>query len=304
MKNIFIQKHKIFAIIFIVSVLCLIAISHITTLQDEKIPTLYIPAVGGSILDNTQVYNLDSIESDINSTSQTLCVYRMKPVNLSQEKEKIQNMFDVSSADIGAFPTGNTLTDGTTIGIDPQTGRWFYQKPIDFEATGGALSDKEAIQIAENFIADNNLYSLESLGEAKLGVTSTGDATQGTEEILRKNVYFYPQIDGKPVYGTFRICISISPNGEVIGVDKFVNELQLVDVPIEGKKFNDVVTALDEKDYVLNSEIAPNSISIDSISDAFYADPESEYIQPIYVLEGTDESASKEYSIWMDARAN
>lgn len=92
----------------------------------------------------------------------------------------------MSSSDIGTFPTGNTLSDGTTVGIDAQTGRWFYQKPIDFDAKEGTLSDADAIQIAEQFIADNNLYPLQELGDAKVGTTSTGDATQGTEEILRK----------------------------------------------------------------------------------------------------------------------
>ena len=304
MKNKFIEKRKIRATFCVLGMLCVVAILCFSESQHKDIPALYIPAVGGSALDNTQVHILDSIEPDVNSTSQTLSVYRLKQVDLSQEKAKIQNLFHVSPADIGSYPTGNTLVDGTTIGIDAQTGRWFYQKPIDFDAKGGALSDQDAIRIAEDFIADNDLYPLDSLGEAKIGTTSTGDATQGTEEILKKNVYFYPEIDGKPVYGTFRICISVSPSGEIVGVDKLANEYELVDVPVEGKSFKDVTAALDQKDYVLNSEVAPRSISIDSISDAFYADPESEYIQPIYVLEGIDENAAEEYSIWMDARSN
>lgn len=196
------------------------------------------------------------------------------------------------------------MTDGTTVGIDAQTGRWFYQRPIDFDATGGTLSDADAIQIAEQFIADNDLYPLKELGDAKVGTTSTGDAAQGTEEVLRKNVYFYPEIAGKPVYGTFRICISISGSGEIVGVDKFANEYALVDADVEGKNYREVATSLSENDYTLNAEVAPNSILIDSVSDAFYADPESEYIQPIYVLEGSGENQTEKYDIWMDARSN
>ena len=235
---------------------------------------------------------------------QSLAVYRLKPVNLNQEKKKIGELFQISSSDIGAFPTGNTLPDGTTVGIDAQTGRWFYQRPIDFDATGGTLSDTDAIQIAEQFIADNDLYPLKELGDAKVGTTSTGDAAQGTEEVLRKNVYFYPEIAGKPVYGTFRICISISGSGEIVGVDKFANEYALVDADVEGKNYHEVATSLSENDYTLNAEVAPNSILIDSVSDAFYADPESEYIQPIYVLEGSGENQTEKYDIWMDARSN
>ena len=236
--------------------------------------------------------------------SQSLSVYRLKPVNLNQEKKKIGELFQISSSDIGAFPTGNTLPDGTTVGIDAQTGRWFYQKPIDLDAKEGVLSDADAIQIAEQFLADNNLYPLKELGDAKVGTTSTGDAAQGTEEVLRKNVYFYPEVAGKPVYGTFRICISISGSGEIVGVDKFANEYALVDADVEGKNYHEVATSLSENDYTLNAEVAPNSILIDSVSDAFYADPESEYIQPIYVLEGSGENQTEKYDIWMDARSN
>lgn len=107
-----------------------------------------------------------------------------------------------------------------------------------------------------------------------------GDAAQGTEEILRKNVYFYPEIAGKPVYGTFRICISVSGSGEIVGVDKFANEYTLVDVDVEGKNYREVATSLSKKEYTLNAEVAPDSILVDSVSDAFYADPESEYTCP------------------------
>mgnify|MGYP000399967202 CR=1 FL=1 len=75
--------------------------------------------------------------------------------------------------------------------IDAQTGRWFYQKPIDFDAKEGTLSDADAIQIAEQFIADT-ICTAAGARDAKVGTTSTGDATQGTEEILRKNSIFLP----------------------------------------------------------------------------------------------------------------
>lgn len=303
MKNMSIKKCRIFIAICVTTMLCIAAILYNAAPTNSRIPKLYIPVMGGSSSENTNVRLLDSLESDINNTSETIAVYRLKQVDLSQEKKKIQKLFNVSSRDIGTYPEGNTLSDGTTIGIDAKTGRWFYQKPIDFNSTG-VLSDANAVRIAKKFIEDNELYPVESLGEAKIGITSTGDATQGTEEILRKNVYYYPHIDGNPVYGTFRICISVSPSGEVIGVDKLANEYELVNISVEGKSFNSVKSALDENDYVLNAEVAPNNISVDSVSDAFYADPESEYIQPIYVFEGTDESTSEEYSIWMDARMN
>ena len=304
MKKFVIRNRKIFVAVCVAVILCVVTVLHFAEPQEEQIPKLKLPVVEGIATANIRVSIEDTIESEIDNVSQSLAVYRLKPVNLNQEKQKIGELFQISSSDIGAFPTGNTLPDGTTVGIDAQTGRWFYQRPIDFDAKEGVLSDADAIQIAEQFIADNDLYPLKELGDAKVGTTSTGDAAQGTEEILRKNVYFYPEIAGKPVYGTFRICISISGRGEIVGVDKFANEYALVDADVEGKDYREVATSLSENDYTLNAEVAPNSILIDSVSDAFYADPESEYIQPIYVLEGSGENQTEKYDIWMDARSN
>ena len=304
MKNFVIRNRKIFVAVCVAVILCVVTVLHFAEPQNEQIPKLKLPVVGNIATANIRVSIEDTIESEIDNVSQSLAVYRLKPVNLNQEKKKIGELFQISSSDIGAFPTGNTLPDGTTVGIDAQTGRWFYQKPIDLDAKEGVLSDADAIQIAEQFIADNDLYPLKELGDAKVGTTSTGDAAQGTEEVLRKNVYFYPEIAGKPVYGTFRICISISGSGEIVGVDKFANEYALVDADVEGKNYREVATSLSENDYTLNAEVAPNSILIDSVSDAFYADPESEYIQPIYVLEGSGENQTEKYDIWMDARSN
>lgn len=304
MKNFVIRNRKIFVAACVGVMLCVVTVLHFAEPQHEKIPRLKLPAAGNIATENVRVSIEDTARSEIDNASQSATVYRLKPVDLHQEKKKIGELFQISSSDIGTFPTGNTLSDGTTVGMDAQTGRWFYQKPIDFDATGGTLSDADAIRIAEQFIADNDLYPLKELGDAKVGTTSTGDATQGTEEILRKNVYFYPEIAGKPVYGTFHICISVSGSGEIVGVDKFANEYALVDADVEGKNYHAVATSLSENDYTLNAEVAPNSILIDSVSDAFYADPESEYIQPIYVLEGSGENQTEKYDIWMDARSN
>ena len=304
MKNFVIQNRKIFVTTRVAVMLCVVTVlAFCRNRRMSKFRRLNLPAVGNIVTANTRVSIADAAESEIDNASQSLAVYRLKPVNINQEKKKIEDLFQVSSSDIGTFPTGNTLFDGTTVGIDAQTGRWFYQKPIDFDAKEGTLSDADAIQIAEQFIADNNLYPLQELG-TRSWQTSTGDATQGTEEILRKNVYFYPEIAGKPVYGTFRICISVSGTGEIVGVDKFANEYTLVDADVEGKNYHEVATSLSENEYTLNAEVAPSSILVDSVSDAFYADPESEYIQPIYVLEGSEENQTEKYDIWMDARSN
>ena len=57
-------------------------------------------------------------------------------------------------------------------------------------------------------------------------------------------------------------------------------------------------------DTANNPQTPEEAPEVDSVSDAFYADPESEYIQPIYVLEGFGENQTEKYDIWMDARSD
>ena len=186
MKNFVIQNRKIFVTTCVAVMLCVVTVLHFAEPQDEQIPKLNLPAVGNIVTANTRVSIADAAESEIDNASQSLAVYRLKPVNINQEKKKIEDLFQVSSSDIGTFPTGNTLSDGTTVGIDAQTGRWFYQKPIDFDAKEGTLSDADAIQIAEQFIADNNLYPLQELGDAKLVRHRPGMQHKGQKKFSEK----------------------------------------------------------------------------------------------------------------------
>ena len=155
MKNVIIPNRKILVAACVAVILCVVTVLHFAKPQNKQIPMLKLPVAGNIATENIRVSIEDTIESEIDNVSQSLTVYRLKPVDINQEKKKIGELFQISSSDIGTFPTGNTLSDETTVGIDAQTGRWFYQKPIDFDIKGGTLSDTDAIQIAEQFIADN-----------------------------------------------------------------------------------------------------------------------------------------------------
>ena len=125
MKKFVIQNRKIFVAVCVAVILCVVTVLHFAEPQNKQIPKLKLPVVGNIATANIRVSIEDTIESEIDNVSQSLAVYRLKPVNLNQEKKKIGELFQISSSDIGAFPTGNTLPDGTTVGIDAQTGRWF-----------------------------------------------------------------------------------------------------------------------------------------------------------------------------------
>lgn len=290
------RKKSVIALILLLSIACMGGAVHHAS-SGEQIPKLQLPKAGNLDTSSVQVTLEASAAEQL--IGEELPVYRMKAVDADAERQKISRIFDVKPTEIGSFPDGNTLDGRVSVGLDEQTGRWFYREALDWDAAGKVtLSDEEAIEIAQNFITENDLYPVDDLGEAKIGETYTGTEVEGNKQTLQKNVYYYPTVAGEKVYGNFRICVSIGSNGNIVGVDKFANEYELVN-RIDSKKQEAVEQALAEGDYTFEGETALQALGLDALSYAFYADPESEYIQPIYVLEDQEEKCS----IWMDAAA-
>lgn len=257
----------------------------------DEIPALHLPQPGNVSTQGVQA----ALGGKVEILGGTRPVYRLQAVDADAERQKICRLFGLEPSEVGGFPDGNRLKDGASVGLDTQTGRWFYEKPLDWDAAAsGMLSDEEAVERARAFIAQNELYPVEDLGQAKIGETYTGGALEGNKQTLRKTVYFYPALDGKAVYGNFRIGIALDPAGDIVGVDKFACAYELAD-QVPAKDRDAVEQALAGRDYVLSAETAPNHLTITEVSDAFYADPESRYLQPIYVFQ------TEVGSLWMDA---
>ena len=98
MKKFVIQNRKIFVAACIAVMLCVVTVLHFAEPQDEQIPKLKLPVVENTVTANTRVSIVDTAESEIDSASQSLTVYRLKPVNLNQEKKKIGDLFRISAA--------------------------------------------------------------------------------------------------------------------------------------------------------------------------------------------------------------
>ena len=88
MKKFVIQNRKIFVAACIAVMLCVVTVLHFAEPQDEQIPKLKLPVVENTVTANTRVSIVDTAESEIDSASQSLTVYRLKPINLNQEKKK------------------------------------------------------------------------------------------------------------------------------------------------------------------------------------------------------------------------
>ena len=86
MKNVIIPNRKILVAACVAVILCVVTVLHFTKPQNEQIPRLKLPVAGNIATENIRVSIEDTAESEIDNVSQSLTVYRLKPVNPNQEK--------------------------------------------------------------------------------------------------------------------------------------------------------------------------------------------------------------------------
>ena len=173
---------------------------------------------------------------------------------------------------------------------------------LDLDVTSGTVEVKH--------VSGGPVRVIES-GRVATGTVAFDAATQNLAEIKGSTLKIrqFDCDDERAIDRTVTVELPREVADNMVGITANVGS---GDLTVAGIACHDLNLTLDSGDVeftgtvtdTLNAEVAPNSILIDSVSDAFYADPESEYIQPIYVLEGSGENQTEKYDIWMDARSN
>lgn len=197
--------------------------------------------------------------------------------------------------------------DEFTVMIDAETGYWTYKlKHTPSPLSDAVISDDEAIQIATQFVDQKELWTGEFSNVAVTNTTGGGWTRE--EYVKEKNVYFYPSIDGRSVFGIFRICVSLDPYGTVVDVKKQVNEVSEV-IQVPAKTLDSVQSDLKLHNY--SGSFSENLIDaqIYDCDLSYYADAVSvngkTYVYPVYVLLGEGESGSgeiKSFDVIIDAQ--
>ena len=116
-----------------------------------------------------------------------------------------------------------SFDDGRMVTVNSDIGFWSYTREFDFSQPIDLPDDAEAKALAEAFILENKLLDTVDPDNLTVQYTTTGDKLQGTEQILEKTVTYFPDLDGTPVYGLYRISVTIGDRGEIIGVQKQAN---------------------------------------------------------------------------------
>lgn len=271
-----------------------------------KIPQLNMAPYGGP---SCAAVRLAS--ANLEQTSEVLPVYQMEIASVSEMKAEIARVMSLS------FDEATRVNSGTQywmyqigdadIMLDEELGFWTYRIPQEISIPEQLPTDEEAIAIADAFLAEAQLYH----GALRPGIVSnTTTGITGTEEILNKDIYYYPEFDGMNVYGVFRIVIGIGDHGQIISVSKQVQDVtEAARVPLAAPET--LQARLDAGDCVSSPQNPVAEAEVESGRLAYYSDitPSNGklYIHPIYELTaaGTNELGETEtFSVWVSAAAD
>lgn len=212
----------------------------------------------------------------------------------------------------GQINTRKYKLPGGMLYLTESTGYWNYKSDT---------SSSEDGVVAEKFISDDEIKvktaelikSYDLLDGKSYNVSMESSTTCGwnsPEKIMSKDVYVYPNIDAKEVYGVDRMIVSYDSEGNIIEIFYCCNPVSKVtDVAL--KSADAVKKALDAGDYSAALSYSMKSADIRSVKLAYYADSAPNhkgklYIYPVYVLtaEGTGISNdTEEFDIIVDAVA-
>lgn len=282
---------KIYLLSFLI-ILIIFAVSYILYINSNKIPALNIPMPGQEMpqIDYKVTAKFENLPTEA-------MVYKFKkPQNV--DFYSIAKKFGLSGK---AQYDSETKTykikeevDGKlkySFTYEAETGRWEYIDEEEMYLNDNPTnipSDEEAKRIATEFLKKEGLFS-ERFTYCTVVPASSGDKLTNDYKVHYKDVYFYPSINGKPIYGVSRIVISVGDNGKIIGVLKWYKDFE------EYKKVK-IIPAEKALERVKRRQASNNinprakSATINKVFLAYWEDAgtieEQPYLQPVWVFAG------------------
>lgn len=283
MKKLYSRKIGIAALT--AAVLFIFILLHSVPMQNQKIPELEFPAyVNQSEVENT--CNLDKLRLPTETIS---AVYRLKKPDTAQDQENIRKALGLDeNAKFGTLSDPAPVSSEAVLGYDTNTGRWVYQTDLAYDTGENVPDEQKAVQIASDFIS--RLYPAEFPGTPVAVADISAEWEGHTSEVVRWNVSYYPTVENRPVYGVFRICIAVGANGKIVEVEKLAGEYEKVaEVPLAD--LQTVKNNFTAQKFLCIKDERPLKPAMEQAELGFYADAESEYIQPVYDISNADKTA-------------
>lgn len=276
------KTKKIYALAVII-LICVGILFVSKNISHNNIPKLNITQTS-SLNDSIDITL--SIDNDI-QTQVAVPVYKMKPIKLNEEAQKIKKAFGLSNIDFQSNKSYINIEDemnikGAVISLE-ENGYWSYTTDMAFYTGENLPTKDQALEIADKFIKENDIFPIEKLGNPTISELSTGDGISQPREVLAWNISYNPKIYGKDVCGIYRICVSVGSNGKIVGVDKLANDYELVD-SVNLKDYKQINSDFESGNFALCGKTESDKIVLSNIQMKYYVQRDSEYIQPVYII--------------------
>lgn len=260
---------------------------------DVTIPHPIISLPGGE----TDIpVNLDS--ASLQNTGNTQAVYEMIVPSVEELTLQIGSVATLSDAETSWVAGENkfySFEDGSVVTLDESLGFWSYSQVTNYSSDIMLPSDDEAKMIACEYIEETGLFDDVNIDELIVSYSTTGlDVEAGGERVIEKTVSYFPTVNDMPVYGLYRVAVTIGDQGTIIGVLKQANPVNYVgDVVV--KTESEIVEDVVKKNYSLNySGVQCDELVAEEGYEAYYCDAYSPFLLPTYVISGATEEGSGE----------
>ena len=197
----------------------------------------------------------------------------------------IVNNCNLDHAKFGTVSDPMPASSTAVLGYDTESGRWIYQTDLAYDTGENVPEKQKAIQIANDFIS--NLYPVETLGNPTAIADMSGEERNKPSSVVRWNVFYYPTVENRPVYGVFRICIAVGAEGKIVGVEKLAGEYEKI-AQVQLSDLRTIKNRFLAQDFLCTRDESPQNRKMEQAELGFYADVGGEYIQPVYVVSSND----------------
>lgn len=255
---------------------------HFCRMSTDKIPELEFSGYVNQS-DFVNNCNLDHVKFP----PETACaVYKLKKVDSAQDQKNIRKALGLDeNAKFGTLSDPMPVSSTSVLGYDTKSGRWIYQTDLAYDTGENVPEEQKAIQIANDFIS--NLYPVETLGNPTAIADMSGEERNKPSSVVRWNVFYYPTVENRPIYGVFRICIAVGAEGKIVGVEKLAGEYEKI-AQVQLSDLRTIKNRFLAQDFLCTRDESPQNRKMEQAELGFYADVGDEYIQPVYVVSSDD----------------
>ena len=263
----------------------------------SKYPQINWPEIGAPSKNVDKISM--SADMPLSEAANEITIYKAKQPNIDEICMNLSSILSITenwtSKDVRRY----IANEKYTVEVNTQTGYWSFQdRSITNElyqsSEQSSLTNDEVCQkakeVAIKFGVDQTLFSKLSVG----GIEQTTFDPQTDSEVTKvvgHNVYFYPVIDGKDLWGIARFVVTLDGKGQVAGIMKSYPDLE-IHSQVKAISSKDASEKILSQEGIMISDDPSDAdaIVVNDYEVVYYIDiisfEEDNFFQPVYVFRG------------------